>query len=69
MSKALANPKLFAATGLLFAVATFVNAYAGSSNYVSSSLAAPSKSAPVSTITRFTPAPDPNSGPCPFCRQ
>ncbi len=25
MSKALANPKLFAATGLLFALATFVN--------------------------------------------
>jgi hypothetical protein len=72
MSNALANPKLFAATGILFVAATFVNAYAGSTDYVISGLAAAPKSAPNSapaTIATFTPAPDPNSGPCPFCRQ
>jgi hypothetical protein len=67
MSKALANPKLFAATGILFVAATLVNA--GSTDYVSPTLVAAPKTATVTTIATFTPAPDPNSGPCPFCRK
>jgi hypothetical protein len=69
MSKALANPKLFAATGILFVAATLVSAYAGSTDYVSPTLVAAPKTATVTTIATFTPAPDPNSGPCPFCRK
>ena len=66
MSKALANPKLFAAAGLLFAVATIVNATAASTcPYGNSglSLSPAEKIAPAETKSSPTIPPDPWTNP------
>src|SRR5437764_2427914 len=64
MTKLLANPKLFAAAGLLFAVASFYNLSSNSTAYAGSGLAVapPTQTAPI--VTGQIGYPNPFEKPC-----